>query len=333
MKYARVASYFYESLWAILESKYQEIEAILQWHMEGSKFTTEELRARFGEPAQSPESLKRGAVAVIPLRGVIAHRMGGMAEMSGAMSTERFSAMFRQALNDDAVSAIVVDVDSPGGTITGCTELANEIYSARGRKPIVAHVNALCASAAYWIASAADRIEATPSGLVGSIGIVTPEFVDTSEADEKAGIKRTVISAGKYKAEGYVPLTDEAKAAIKARVDEAYAVMTADIARGRGVKPAAVREGFGEGRVISAKEGLKLGMIDRISTFDETITRLTGRGARAGAGMRAEDEAVHLEAAESLDGLSAEMLADATEQQRRADADIEADRRRRLERF
>lgn len=296
MKYAHVAQYVTETPWAILRSKLDEIEAILQFHMAGNKFTAEELRARFGEPSQAPEAMKRGAVAVIPLRGVVAHRMGGMSEMSGAMSTERFSGMFRQALGDDSVSAIVIDIDSPGGTIAGVTELAAEIYAARGRKPIVAHVNALAASAAYWIASAADRIESTPSGQVGSIGVITSEHVDTTEADEKDGIKRTVIAAGKYKAEGHGPLSDEAKAAIQARVDDAYATMTKDIARGRGVEASVVREGFGEGRVVSAKDALKMGMIDKIATFDETVGRLAGR--RAQSGLRAEGDVDTLESAE-----------------------------------
>lgn len=296
MKYVHVARFVAETPWAILRSKLDEIEAVLQFHMAGNKFTPEELRARFGEPPPPPESVKRGAVAVLPLRGVIAHRMGGMSEMSGAMSTERFAEMFRQALSDDSIVAIVIDIDSPGGTIAGVTELANQVFAARGRKPIVAHVNALAASAAYWIGSAADRIESTPSGQVGSIGIITSEHIDTSEADEKEGIKRTVISAGKYKAEGHGPLTDEAKAAIKARVDEAYAVMVKDIARGRNIQPSAVAEGFGEGRIVSAKEALKLGMIDRIATMDEVIGRLVGR--KSAAGVRAEVEELPLVAAD-----------------------------------
>lgn len=321
MKYAHVARYVMETPWAILRSKLDEIEAILQFHMEGNKFTPEELRARLGEPFQQPESAKRGAVAVLPLRGVIAHRMGGMSEMSGAMSTERFSSMFRQALADESISAILIDVDSPGGTIAGVTELANEIHAARGRKPIVAHVNALAASAAYWIASAADRIESTPSGQVGSIGVITTEHIDTSKADERDGITRTVVSAGKYKAEGHGPLTDEAKAALQAMVDDAYGVMVKDIARGRNVDVATVRGGFGEGRIVSAKEALKGGMIDRIATLDETLARLTGR--RAAAGLRAEGEDAPLlaeDVAKAFD-VPAELI------------DADADRRRRLERF
>jgi ClpP class serine protease len=101
VKYQHVARFVAETPWAILPAKLDEIEAILGLHMAGIKFTAEELRARIGEPAGQPATSKRGAVAVLPLHGVISHRMGGMTEMSGGMSTERFAQMFRQALNDE----------------------------------------------------------------------------------------------------------------------------------------------------------------------------------------------------------------------------------------
>jgi signal peptide peptidase SppA len=289
MKYAHVARYVSETPWAILRSKLDEIEAILQFHMEGGKFTAEELRARIGDPSPAEQS-RSGSIAILPLKGVISHRIGGMSEMSGGMSTERFSSMFRQAMADASIGSIIIDVDSPGGTIAGVTELAGEIAAAKakGTKQIVAHVNALAASAAYWIASAADSIVSTPSGIVGAIGVITAH-VDTSKAEEQDGITRTVISAGKFKAEGHGPLSEDAKAAIQARVDEAYAVMVKDIALGRGVKASAVRDGFGEGRVVSAQQAKDLGMIDGIGTLDQVVARLAS--GKPLAGMRAEDGA------------------------------------------
>lgn len=284
MKYRHIVKYVMETPWAILSSTLHEIEAILQFHLEGGTFSAEELRARLGEPVRD-EPARHGAVAVLPLHGVISHRMGGMTEMSGGISTDRFAAMFRQAVTDDAVAAILIDVDSPGGTIAGVTELAREIVAARGRKPIVAHVNALAASAAFWIAASADSIDVTPSGHVGSIGVIAAH-VDTSKAEEQDGITTTLISAGKFKGEEYGPLSALAKAAIQARVDDAYATMVHDIAHGRGVPLSAVRDGFGEGRIVSAMEALKLGMIDRVATMDETLARLVG--GRQRGGMRAE---------------------------------------------
>lgn len=306
MSYERIAKAVAETPWAITRGKLDEIEAFLEFQMAGGKFTAEELKARFGEPS-TPQSAKRGAIAVIPLQGVISHRMGGMTEMSGGMSTERFAQMFRHAMADDSVSAIVADIDSPGGTIAGVTELHKEIMSARGQKKLVAHINGLGASAAYWLASAFDEIWATPSATVGSIGIIA-SHIDTSKADEKNGVTRTTFTAGKYKGEGHGPLTDEAKAATQARLDEAFAMMTADIGGGRGVDASVVRDGFGEGRVVSAKSAKKLAMIDKIGTFDELVAKLAGRRG-VGGRMRAEDETPEPEPIETP-ALAAEVDAD-----------------------
>lgn len=345
MKYAHIVKFVTETPWAILPAKLAEIEAILELHLAGGRFSAEELRARFGESPPSPTAMKRGAVAVLPLHGLIAHRIGGMSEMSGGVSTERFAAMFREAMADESISAIVLDIDSMGGTVPGVTELAGEIYEAKGRgtKRVLAHVNALAASAAYWIAASADEIIVTPSGSVGSVGVIAAH-IDTSKADEQDGITRTIIAAGKHKAELDGPLSDEAKAAIQWRVDQAYAQMVRDIARGRGVTPATVREGYGEGRVVSAQDALAAGMIDRIATFEVTIARLLGRGGQS-AGMRAERAESSLEAAgganrgggtsdaPDLDGATAGQPAPPAAAGAACQGDPEADRRRRLERF
>ena len=295
MKYAHIAKYVAETPWAILPTKLDEIEAILEFHIGGGKFTAEELQARIGDGGSRADVSRSGAVAVIPVQGVIAHRMGGMSEMSGGVSTERVTAMLKQALADPNVGSILLDVNSPGGTVAGVTELAAEIRAGVARKPITAHVNAMAASAAYWAISGASEIVVTPSGDVGSIGVITAH-VDASEAEAKEGLKRTVISAGKYKAEGAGPLTEEAHAAIQSRVDDFYALMTADIAKGRGVPLSEVRGGFGEGRLVGAKEAVRLKMADRIATMDDTLQRLiNGRGPSIGP--RADAEPVAVEAA------------------------------------
>ena len=149
----------------------------------------------------------------------------------------------------------------------------------------MAHVNALSASAAYWIASAADEIWSTPSGTVGSIGVIT-SYLDVTKAEESEGMTRTVIAAGKHKAEGFGPLTADAMGYLQGRVDEAYSTMVSDIASGRGRRVSEVREGFGEGRVVSATAAKNMGMIDRIATLDQAIGRLSQR--RVSGLMRAE---------------------------------------------
>ncbi len=272
-----VANYVMNTPWAILPSTLAMIMDLLRFYAAGNRFNAEEVRERIGA-ASRPSSRITGAVAVLPLVGVIAHRMDLMTETSGGTSVEGFTRGFRQALADPQVGAIVIDVDSPGGAVDGIDELSAEIYRARGQKPITAVANSLAASAAYWIATAADELVVTPSGEVGSIGVIAAHE-DLSAAAEMKGVKVTLISAGKYKAEGnpFEALGDEGRGAIQERVDEYYEMFVRAVARNRGVGVAEVREGYGEGRVVGAKRAQALGMVDRVATLDETIERMMSR--------------------------------------------------------
>jgi signal peptide peptidase SppA len=180
------------------------------------------------------------------------------------------------------VGTIVLDIDSEGGSVEGTPELWTAIYDARQRKSVVAVANSMMASAAYWLGSAATEIVSTPSGSVGSIGVLHVH-AEESKALEDAGIKLTVTKAGKYKGEGspFEPLTDEAKDFIQSRVDEAYSMFVKDVAKGRGVPVNEVRKAYGQGRLLGAKEAKELGMIDRIATLDETIERYAGKTGEA----------------------------------------------------
>jgi len=296
MKDLHILNYVSTTLWAITAEKWAEVLPVLMRHARGETLTAEEIQARIGTPPATSHG-RRGSVAVLPIHGVIAHRGGGLDESSGGTSTERIAAQFQQLLADDSVGTILLDCNSPGGTIPGVNELAAVIAAARGQKPIVAMANSLMASAAYWIASQADEIVSIPSGTIGSIGVFTAHQ-DLSVALEKEGIKVTLISAGKYKVAGnpFEKLSADEEAVIQARVDAAYDQFVKAVASGRGASQKAVRDGYGQGRALSAPEALKAGLIDRIETFDQTLGRLLGRKA-ATAGMRAEDADVELVAA------------------------------------
>lgn len=290
MKYAHIVQYVQSSLWAIQEAKMADLLSVLAFRSAGHTFTAEEIQARIGDGSPAPSASTRGAIAVIPLRGVIAHRMGTMEESSGGMSAERFAKMVNQAAADDAIGSIVLDVDSPGGTVAGLTEAADAVFQARQRKPVLAIANATMASAAYWIASQATNIAAIPSAMdnsIGSIGVFSVHQ-DMSAALEKQGVKVTLIKSGEHKAEGnpFEPLSDDVKANIQASVDAAKDVFVRTVARGRGIKPSDVVEQYGDGRAFSAKDALKAGLIDRIATFDDVISKAAGRKS----GMRAEGD-------------------------------------------
>lgn len=289
MKYAHLLNYVGRTPWAILPEKMTEILSVLAFRASGQSFTREEIQARIGTPdSAAAQPRNQGSVAVIPVRGVIAARMGGMDDMSGGTSAERVSAMIDRVATDPSIGTIVYDFDTPGGTVPGVMETAAKMFALRGQKRQIAMVNNLAASAGYWLAAQADEIVVTPSGSAGSIGIFTV-LQDLTEALAKEGIKTEILRAGKYKAEAnpFEPLSDDGRAFIQARVDEAYAQLVKDVARGRGVSPSAVRNGYGEGRVLSAKDAKAAGLVDRIATMDETLARLAG-GGRSRSGMRAE---------------------------------------------
>lgn len=274
MKRKYVLQAFTETPWAILPNKLAVLEEIVARHVAGEKLDAEEIKARIHGAAR-PENRAVSSVAVLPLFGTIFSRANMMTEYSGATSAESFGAQFSELMDDPNIDAIVLDVDSPGGQINGVEELASRIFAARGKKPIVAVANHLMASAAYWIATAADEVVVTPSGEVGSIGVFAAHK-DMSKAMEMDGIKVSFISAGKYKTEGnpYEPLAEEARASIQGRVDEAYDMFINTVARNRGASPDDVRNNFGEGRTVGARQSVNLGMADRVSTLEETISRL-----------------------------------------------------------
>lgn len=272
---------FMNTPWAILPEKLMVMIDFLSLRASGVRFDAEEVQSRVGAQSR-PVGMASGGVAVIPVFGVISQRIGILGEFSGGTSTEKIMASIKEQLNNSAIDRIVLNIDSPGGSVYGVSELSNFLRQAREEKPITAIANSLAASAAYWIGSSASEFIVTPGGDVGSIGVLTAHQ-DMSEALEKAGQKVTLISAGKYKTEAnpYEPLSEEARAAIQKRVDEYYEEFISSVSINRNVSKSDVKAGFGQGRTVGAKEAKQLGMVDRIATLDETIKRLTSSRIRS----------------------------------------------------
>lgn len=282
--YPHVVRAVLERPWAILPNTLATIVDLVRLRASGGHLSQEEIRARLAAAAAENgprRGRQRGAVAVIPMYGVLMPKANLMSAMSGGTSVEQLRASFREALADPEVDAIVFDIDSPGGQVDGIPELAAEIRGARGQKPILANANTMAASAAYWLGAQADEITVTSSGVVGSIGVVAAHS-DMSKADEMDGVKTTFIHHGKYKVEGnsHEPLGEEARAAIQADVDAFGLMFETDVARGRGVPVDTVRASFGQGRTFLAKEALSRGMVDRVETLEDTVRR-AGRQAVA----------------------------------------------------
>jgi len=316
-KYAHVVRAISETPWAILPDTLSAIVDLIAFRAEGGTLADAEIQARIGAGPASKASYQSGDVAVIPLYGVIFPRATLISEMSGGTSLQQFGGAFDQAVQDPRVGAILIDVSSPGGSTSLVAETALKIRSARGTKPIVAIANTTMASAAYHLGSQADEIVASPSALLGSIGCFMAHD-DLTGLNEKLGVKTTLISAGKYKTEGNPnePLGPEAQAAFQALVDDAYEMFVNDVAKARGINASAVANGYGEGRIVPASQAVKLGMADRIDTFEATLARLQASQAPApGQSLRANADPAEIVATEPATedtGFTDEELQEAT---------------------
>lgn len=300
--YHRIRRALADTPWAIVPEALDVLIEVVAARVEDREPTAEEKDHALtaAAAARPPVAASSGSIAVLPIRGILSNRMGPIQQMSGSTSAEALQNALAQVVADPHVSAIVLDVDSPGGGVFGIQELADAIFNAKAVKPVYAVANAMAGSAAYWLASQASEFIVTPSGLVGSIGVFAVHE-DVSKADEQAGIKRTLIRAGRNKAEDaeFAPLSEEARAFAQTRIDAYYDGFTRAVARGRGVALAKARgEQFGEGRMFTASDAVARNMADRIGTMQETLDRIGKKVARAS--MRADGNPLAVFAAEDL---------------------------------
>jgi signal peptide peptidase SppA len=300
-RFPHVRRALYERPWAMDPAAFEAMVEIIERRISGVRMSRDEIDAAL-EPSAARRQTKAvaapGAIAVLSLRGVIAHRAASVEDISGppGTSTERFGEAFDAAVADPNITSILIDVDSPGGEVFGVQELGEKIFAARGSKPIEAIANAYAASAAYWLGTQADSLSMTPSGQVGSVGVIMAHD-DVSAAAEKAGVKRTYITAGKFKAEGnqFAPLDEEAVEHYGTQVREYYDTFVSAVSRGRKTSLKDVRENYGEGRVLTASIALQRGMVDRVETFEAAIARLSAGQQKAAPGRsRAEAAAARL---------------------------------------
>lgn len=219
------------------------------------------------DPKQKPFAYADG-VAIIPIHGLLINRLSWSCSYMTGYNFIRSQRL--AALADPDVKMIVYDVNSPGGIASGCAELAREMFDSRGEKPSLAVVDARCYSAAYFLASAADRIVVTPSGGVGSIGCVAMH-VDYSDMLAEEGVKITMIFAGSEKVDGnpYERLSNRAKASIQRDVDYHYGLFVEAVSRHRDLSEEEVRST--EAGSFLPPEALDIGLIDAIETPAEAV--------------------------------------------------------------
>lgn len=226
--------------------------------------TGQQIRMNAG-PQRTPSAKTGKYTALVSLHGVALYDFEWQPY---AFSTLLLSQIMDNLANDPAIDTIVLDINTPGGHVTGTQEAADAVYRAAKKKNVVGIINPLCASAGYWIGSQCTKLIAVPSADVGSIGVFMTHY-DCSAMLADAGIKPTFIYAGEYKTEGnsMEPLGEEARAFYQAEVDQTYDDFLSAVARGRGINKDKVRDTFGKGRCYSAPVAKRIGMVDEIATI------------------------------------------------------------------
>jgi capsid assembly protease len=264
--------------WAILESKFETMFEVYERHAAGEKFDIEGLKAALnsngsGDPSDSGYTVQTG-VAIINIDGVISKRMNLFSYFSGGVSTQVLQQSIADAEADVSVHSIVLSMDTPGGEVDGTQVAANAI--AASKKPVVAFIDGMCCSAGFWLASQADqRFIADDTTWVGSIGVVM-KHTDISKAQEMAGRKVTVKTAGKYKAvtSNEAPLSPDGHQTIDDQLNHVYSVFIDQVAQGLGVSTDTVLSDMADGRIFIGQQAIDAGLVDGISSLDAIVTGL-----------------------------------------------------------
>lgn len=226
--------------------------------------------------AQSETLGVRDGVAIVSVVGPLCRYASFFQEICGMSSYQLLAEDFRIAMDDPAVRAVMVHLDSPGGETNGCAELAAMIHARRGEKPIVAMVSDGAASAAYWIAAACDEIVVTPSAYVGSIGVYF-EIHDYSAMEAEAGIKRWRIVSSVSPNKVPDPADAAGKAVLQREVDEFADAFVEAAAAYRGMTTEALIAAGDGGAVSVGRHAVASGLADRVSTTEEVLAELAIR--------------------------------------------------------
>ena len=272
-----------------------------------------ELAGIFSHQSQQNSLLSvEDGIGVVAIEGPILRKADLFAKMFyGATSSEEIAEALQEISGRDDIKAVLLNIDSPGGTVAGTPELANAVAALDKKKPVYAFSSGLMCSAAYWVASQARAIYATPSAQVGSIGVVQA-VIDNSAALDSAGIKVEVFAVGKYKAMGApgTPLTDDQRELINSNLAEiAGEFHKAVLARGRSIPAEAM-----EGQTFSGRQAQRFNLAGMVSDRGEAMRRLKVYHAAVDTGTRAMTTALEdqlLEARTQVDDLTRDHKAQA----------------------
>lgn len=249
-------------LWAITPDALQQIVAVAQGFGD-----PEAVAAKLGRPlANTRTVIVRDGVAVVPVIGPIFRYANMFTEISGATSVQTLATDFQTALDDPAVKSIILEIDSPGGQVSGISEFAAQIKASD--KPVIAYVSHLAASAAYWIASAADSIITNDTSMLGSIGVVLQASLDEDDNTVKFISSQSPLKQ-------VAANTDQGKQQHQQMVDNLAEVFINTVAGNRNTTREDVIANFGMGGIKIAADAIAAGMADSLGSLESIIAGYT----------------------------------------------------------
>jgi signal peptide peptidase SppA len=266
--------------WAILpESLEQIMEIAARENMD-----LETVQKHLGKTLDNDQRVSvRDAVAIIPVMGPIFPYGNLFTQISGATSIESLALAFESVMSDESIKAVVLDIDSPGGSTNGMHEFANQVFQARGTKPIISYIGNMAASGAYWIASATDRIIADPTAMLGSIGVILRLVGDSERGTVRFTSK---ISPRKVPS----PKSAEGKKDYQRLVDDIGAVFIEAVARNRGESEENVIENYGQGALLVGAQAVEAGLADSLGNMEALISELADAGTDSTATPKGSTE-------------------------------------------
>lgn len=309
MKNSPALRFLESQAWALHEPTFDALRAIVERHAEGVKLTPEEIALAIGRPVAGPvgtdgaaparlepEMQKVQSTAVVPFRGVLAQyadQVNNISQPRGR-SAESLQGDLRAALNDPTVDRVVLRIDSPGGMVAGTAETADMVRTLQeAGKPVFAYIDAMCASAAYWIAATCDVVTASAgNALVGAIGIVSGL---TEDGPSRDGGKTIKVRSSPLKAPGGDKATPEQVASVQRMVDGMAAGFYAHVAEARGLDVESTNYAEATtGEAFTADRGKSLGLVDNVQSWDAflaSVLGVTGNSLAAGASPVAQPAA------------------------------------------
>lgn len=273
------------------------------WRLEGPQaFTDDEDEPRWSPPpgasilgGELDEAIEhrelrgfavRDGVAVIGISGTLVHRGAWIGRSSGQTSYEGLAAQIDAAVRDAEVRGIALEIDSYGGEVAGCFDLADRIRAARSVKPVYAFLAENACSAGYALASQADRVTIPRTGVAGSIGVIQMH-VDMSRALDEDGLTVTLLHAGRHKVDGnpYQPLASDVADSVSAELEALRRLFAETVAAGRGARLEASMALATEARCFMGEAAVDAGLADSVAepraAFEEFVADVNGRNTPA----------------------------------------------------